>query len=196
MMYHGNNKGLHSLRIKRLFLKLSAKINNLLVLESNPEQNICTWTTWGGVSRSPCRRIVDKNWRLCGQPFFLHVSFFAFTLGLSTCDVFLFLISVVWRIAVAVALAVSCSSHPDFLQHCLKGVLTIRRSCSLCEPIPVLHCPYCKWVLSDSVPDMDPNPDPDPRVFFCLPAPDPDPLLRGLDPDPALDPDPSNIIQK
>jgi hypothetical protein len=26
--------------------------------------------------------------------------------------------------------------------------------------------------------------------------PDPDPLVRGMDPDPALDPDPSIIIQK
>ncbi len=36
---------------------------------------------------------------------------------------------------------------------------------------------------------------PDPRVF-CLP--DPDPLVRGMDPDPALDPDPdpSIIMQK
>ncbi len=36
-------------------------------------------------------------------------------------------------------------------------------------------------------------PDPDPRVF-CLP--DPDPLVRGMDPDPALDPDPSIVMQK
>jgi hypothetical protein len=31
-------------------------------------------------------------------------------------------------------------------------------------------------------------------VFFGLPYPDP--LVRGMDPDPALDPDPSIIIQK
>ncbi len=37
-------------------------------------------------------------------------------------------------------------------------------------------------------------PDPDPRVFFG--RPDPDPLVRGMDPDPALDPDPSIIVQK
>jgi hypothetical protein len=28
------------------------------------------------------------------------------------------------------------------------------------------------------------------------PDPDPDPLVRGMDPDPALDPDPSIIMQK
>ncbi len=32
------------------------------------------WDTWGGVSRSPCRRVVDTYWHLCGQPFFLPVS--------------------------------------------------------------------------------------------------------------------------
>ncbi len=32
------------------------------------------------------------------------------------------------------------------------------------------------------------------HVFFGLP--DPDPLVRGMDPDPALDPDPSIIMQK
>jgi hypothetical protein len=50
--------------------------------------------------------------------------------------------------------------------------------------------------LQTSVPDPDLNPDqdpPDPR-FFGLP--DPDPLVRGMDPDPALDPDPSIIMQK
>jgi hypothetical protein len=31
-------------------------------------------------------------------------------------------------------------------------------------------------------------------VFFGLP--DPDPLIRGMDPDPAQDPDPSVIMQK
>ena len=36
-------------------------------------------------------------------------------------------------------------------------------------------------------------PDPDPRVFGL---PDPDPLVRGMDPDPALDPDPFIIMQK
>jgi hypothetical protein len=43
-----------------------------------------------------------------------------------------------------------------------------------------------------SVPDPDP---PDLRVFGL---PDPDPLVRGMDPDPALDPDPdpSIIMQK
>jgi hypothetical protein len=30
--------------------------------------------------------------------------------------------------------------------------------------------------------------------FFGIP--DPDPLVRGMDPDPALDPDPSIIMQK
>jgi hypothetical protein len=32
------------------------------------------------------------------------------------------------------------------------------------------------------------------HVFFGLP--EPDPLVRGMDPDPALDPDPSIIMQK
>ncbi len=41
--------------------------------------------------------------------------------------------------------------------------------------------------------DLDPNP----RVFG-LPDQDPDPLVRGMDPDPdpALGPDPSIIMQK
>ncbi len=34
------------------------------------------------------------------------------------------------------------------------------------------------------------------HVFFGLPDPDPDPLVRGMDQDPALDPDPSIIMQK
>jgi hypothetical protein len=36
------------------------------------------------------------------------------------------------------------------------------------------------------------------HVFFGLPDPDPDPLVRGMDPDPALNPDPdtSIIMQK
>jgi hypothetical protein len=59
--------------------------------------------------------------------------------------------------------------------------------------------------------NTDPDTDPDPmvrlntdpirirnpdriNVFFGLP--DPDPLVRGMDPDPALDPDPSIIMQK
>jgi hypothetical protein len=37
--------------------------------------------------------------------------------------------------------------------------------------------------------------DPDPHVLG-LPDPDLDPLVRGMDPDPALDPDPSIIMQK
>ncbi len=47
-----------------------------------------------------------------------------------------------------------------------------------------------------SVPDPDPNPDPPDPLVFGLPNPDPDPLFRGMDPDPALDPDPSIIMQK
>ncbi len=35
------------------------------------------------------------------------------------------------------------------------------------------------------VPDLDPNPEPDPRCFG-LPDPDPDPLVRGMDPDPSI----------
>jgi hypothetical protein len=33
-------------------------------------------------------------------------------------------------------------------------------------------------------------------MFFGLPGLDPEPLVRGMDPDPALDPDPSIIMQK
>ncbi len=33
------------------------------------------------------------------------------------------------------------------------------------------------------------------HMFLGLPDPDPDPLVRGMDPDPALDPDPSIIMQ-
>jgi hypothetical protein len=70
----------------------------------------------------------------------------------------------------------------------------------------VSECTLIEDVDSYSnVPDPDPNPDPDPPDpnpdrpdprFFCLPDPNPDPLVRGMDPDPALDPDsdPSIII--
>jgi hypothetical protein len=34
------------------------------------------------------------------------------------------------------------------------------------------------------------------HVFFGLPDPDSDPLVRCMDPDPALDPDPSIILEK
>ncbi len=34
------------------------------------------------------------------------------------------------------------------------------------------------------------------RIHVFLGLPDPDPLVRGMDPDPALDPDPSIIMQK
>jgi hypothetical protein len=53
--------------------------------------------------------------------------------------------------------------------------------------------------IRNSVPNPDPrvfcllDPDPDPRVFGLM---DPDPLVRGMDPDPTLDPDPSIIMQK
>jgi hypothetical protein len=33
------------------------------------------------------------------------------------------------------------------------------------------------------------------RIHMFLGLPDPDPLVRGMDPDPALDPDPSIIKQ-
>ncbi len=33
------------------------------------------------------------------------------------------------------------------------------------------------------------------RIHMFLGLPDPDPLVRGMDPDPALDPDPSIIVQ-
>jgi hypothetical protein len=46
-----------------------------------------------------------------------------------------------------------------------------------------------EYVPAASVPDPDLDP-PDPRVFWP-----PDPLVRGMDPDPALDPDPSIIMQ-
>ncbi len=42
--------------------------------------------------------------------------------------------------------------------------------------------------MESSVPDP-----PDPQF---LDLPDPDPLVRGMDPDPVLDPDPSIIMQK
>ncbi len=53
-----------------------------------------------------------------------------------------------------------------------------------------IHNPVQQHLLSSVA---DPNPDP--RV---LGLPDPDPLVRGMDPDPALDPDPdpSIIMQK
>jgi hypothetical protein len=41
-------------------------------------------------------------------------------------------------------------------------------------------------------PDLDP---PDPHVLGLL-YPDPDPLVRGVDPDPVPEPDPSIIMQK
>jgi hypothetical protein len=34
------------------------------------------------------------------------------------------------------------------------------------------------------------------RIHVFLGLPDPDPLVRGMDPDPAQDPDPSIIMQK
>ncbi len=34
------------------------------------------------------------------------------------------------------------------------------------------------------------------RIHMFLGLPDPDPLVRGMDLDPALDPDPSSIMQK
>ncbi len=34
------------------------------------------------------------------------------------------------------------------------------------------------------------------HIFFGLLDPDPDPLVKGMDPDPALDPDPSITKQK
>jgi hypothetical protein len=34
------------------------------------------------------------------------------------------------------------------------------------------------------------------RIHMFLGLPDPDPLIRGMDPDPALDPDPCIIMQK
>jgi hypothetical protein len=54
------------------------------------------------------------------------------------------------------------------------------------------HTAFFVKFFGCSVPDPNPDP-PDPRVFFGLP--DPDPLVRGMDPDPALNPDPSIIMQ-
>jgi hypothetical protein len=45
-----------------------------------------------------------------------------------------------------------------------------------------------------SVPDTDPNLDPDPHIFY-LPDPDPNPLVRGVDLDLVPAPDPSIIKQ-
>jgi hypothetical protein len=52
--------------------------------------------------------------------------------------------------------------------------------------------------VRSSVADLDPNQDPNPPDPHVLCLPDPDPLVRGMhpDPDPALDPDPSIIMQK
>ncbi len=52
--------------------------------------------------------------------------------------------------------------------------------------------------VESSVPDPGPNPDPDPPDPRVLGLLDPDPLVRGMDPDTALDPDPdpSIIMQK
>jgi hypothetical protein len=52
---------------------------------------------------------------------------------------------------------------------------------------PSLHLPRLQQNILQVASVLDPNPDPDPRVFG-LPDPDPDPLVRGMDP--ALDPDP------
>jgi hypothetical protein len=51
------------------------------------------------------------------------------------------------------------------------------------------------YIVQCTGPDPDP---PDPRFFSFFGLPNPDPLVKGMDPDPALDPDPnpSIIMQK
>ncbi len=55
---------------------------------------------------------------------------------------------------------------------------------------------YAVFPDPDSIRSVDP--DPYLESGSGLPYPDPDPLVRGMDPvpDPALDPDPSIIMQK
>jgi hypothetical protein len=60
-----------------------------------------------------------------------------------------------------------------------------------CESLNFLKILKIFLYITSSVPDPDQNP----RVFG-LPDPDPDPLVTGMDPDPALDPDSSIIMQK
>jgi hypothetical protein len=55
-------------------------------------------------------------------------------------------------------------------------------------------CP--KKLTFFSVADPDPNLEPDPSDPYVFGPPDPDPLVRGLDPDPAPGPDPSITKQK
>jgi hypothetical protein len=64
------------------------------------------------------------------------------------------------------------------------------RELNCCIIVQQAFCPETGDDLYSIVPDPDP---PDPRVFGL---PDPDPLVRGVGPDPALDPDPSIIMQK
>ncbi len=58
---------------------------------------------------------------------------------------------------------------------------------------PLPHGKIVCYSVFCSVADPDQNPDPDPPddMFLGLLDPDPDPLVRGMDPDPVLDPDPS-----
>ena len=60
----------------------------------------------------------------------------------------------------------------------------------MASKIQYLHNWWCSFNCSVADPDPDP---PDPRVFG---DPDLDPLVRGMDPDPDHDLDPSNIKQK
>jgi hypothetical protein len=90
--------------------------------------------------------------------------------------------------------------RPDFRFPRMFIVQLPKKSTSITKIILLKYISYfylLNWAIRwatvvSSVPD--PNPDPrDPRVFGL---PDPDPLVRGMDPDPALDPDPSIIMQK
>ncbi len=79
---------------------------------------------------------------------------------------------------------------------CLKHGATVHTQFDLVPPYPKFE-PRIRYVIASA---PDPNPDKIHRihVFFGLPDPDLDPLVRGMDPDPALDPDPdlSIIMQK
>ncbi len=112
--------------------------------------DLLTWDTWGGVSRSPCRRVVDTYWHLCGQPFFLPLSHILLKiLGLLPVFWSMILFSFLISSSVAAAWAVLWSLQLDILQQFFERLLTVRRSCSLWKTIPVLNCPYCKRVFSD-----------------------------------------------
>jgi|LakMenEpi03Aug12_release.lakeMendotaPanAssembly.Ray.scaffolds.fasta_scaffold5700976_1 hypothetical protein len=68
----------------------------------------------------------------------------------------------------------------------------------MCSAIYVaVMCSVYKYTQKCSVADPNPNLDPNPDLSNPgLLDPDPDPPVRGMDPAPALDPDPSIIKHK